>query len=119
MLKHNSKPFFIYVARKKNTFKGKLCYKVMGLNKDEKDRIFQSMLKEHMRLLKLYERRLHYLETRNEDLELCRMLKYDSLTDEAKQDLVDTYTKHFNDKIASIKYDIEQIMNRNEEYIAD
>ena len=91
----------------------------MVLNKSEKEQIFQSMLIEHQRLLSLYEQRLYYLETINENLELCRMLKYDALTEYAKQDLIETYTKHFNNKISSIKYDIEQINNRNEDYIED
>ena len=54
---------------------------------------------ENTRLLNLYETRLHLLETRNDNLELCRELKRNHLSNYEKQNLIRTYTELFNEKI--------------------
>ena len=89
----------------------------MALSGEQKERIRKSMMNESLRLLGLYEPRLKYLETRNDRLELCRELKRRPMSE--REDLVEVYTEHFNNKIQSILFDVENIENKNEEYLKD
>jgi len=90
----------------------------MVLTETEKEKIFESMFNENLRLLGLYSLRLHYLETRNENLELCRVLRWETPLSE-RDELVKTYTDHFKRKIESIIFDLNEIKKRNPEYIED
>ena len=89
----------------------------MALTKEEKEKIWQSMLNEHLRLLGLYTLRLRYLETRDDRLELCRVLRHTPMDE--REALVQTYTEHFETKIAALQFDIENIKDRKEEYFED
>ena len=89
----------------------------MSLTKEEKDKIWETMYDEHLRLLGLYELRLYYLETTNNELELCRHLA--TLPMREREDMVATYRGHFKTKIQSILFDIKNIIERNEEYMRD
>ena len=73
------------------------------------------MFNEHLRLLGLYEMRLHYLETGNENLELCRVVKTMPRSEGAA--LIERYREHFKYKIQTIKFDIESLKNKNEEHL--
>ncbi len=89
----------------------------MELTNEQKEKIWQSMLNESLRLLGLYELRLRYLKSRDERLELCRVLKQTPMSE--REELVEKYTEHFQNKITSILFDIENIKDRNEEYLLD
>ena len=87
----------------------------MEMSKKEKDLWFQSLLKEHLRLLDLYEKRKHYLETMDTSLELVRMVLQDDIPNDEKLRLVQTYRRHFNEKIQTIKEEINRLNNKDEE----
>ena len=89
----------------------------MALTKEEKDTIWEAMYQENLRLLGLYELRLYYLETTNDNLELCRHLA--TLPMKERADMVATYRAHFKNKIQTILFDIKNVVERNEEYIKD
>ena len=89
----------------------------MELTKEEKETIWQSTLKEHLKLLGLYTLRLKYLETRDDRLELCRVLRHTPMDE--REALVQTYTEHFETKIAALQFAIENIKDQKEEYLED
>ena len=89
----------------------------MVLTEEEKERIWECMMNNSLRLLGLYSLRLKYLETRDERLELCRELKRRPMSE--REEMVITYTEHFQTKIDSILFDIENIKNKNAEYLSD
>ena len=91
----------------------------MALTTEEKELIWTSLLGEHLRLLELYEKRKHYLETMDTSLELVRMVLEDDMPNYEKLKLVQTYRKHFAEKIKSIKDDIVKIINKDDELLAD
>ena len=67
--------------------------------------------KENIRLLNLYKTRLHLLETRNDNLELCRELK--RVGEYEKQSLIRKYTELFNERIREYQESIDDINNLN------
>ena len=87
------------------------------MSKKEKDLWFKSLVKEHLRLLDLYEKRKHYLETMDTSLELVRMVLQDDIPNDEKFRLVQTYRRHFNEKIQTIKEEIVRIENRDEDIL--
>ena len=89
----------------------------MDMSNKEKELWFKSLLNEHHRLLLLYEKRKQYLDTMDTSLELVRMVLQDDMPNEEKLRLVQTYRKHFNDKIQSIKEEIVRLENRDEELL--
>ena len=89
----------------------------MELNDEQKEMFWSDMKKEHERLLNLYETRLHYLNTMNQHLELVRYVMNEPITNIEKLYLMTTYKKHFQDKIQSLKDDMENIINRKEEFM--
>ena len=89
----------------------------MEMSKKEKELWFKSLLKEHLRLLDLYEKRKHYLETMDTSLELVRMVLQDDIPNEEKLRLIQTYRKHFDNKIQTIKEEIVRIENRDDEIL--
>jgi hypothetical protein len=91
----------------------------MELTNDEKDMFWKNIRDEHERLLKLYELRLHHLNTMNTHLELVRYILNEPLTDAQKLYLVQTYKEHFQNKIQSIKQDISNIIDKKEEYLVE
>lgn len=89
----------------------------MPMTNEEKEKIWEAMYQDSLRLLGLYELRLYYLETLNDNLELCRRLA--TLPVRERADMTTTYRAHFKNKIQSILFDIKNIIEKNEEYIQD
>ena len=89
----------------------------MVLTEEVKEQIWLDMMNGSLRLLGLYELRLKYLETRDERLELCRHLK--TIPESEREEIIDKYTEHFENKIRTILFDIDNIKNKNDEYMKD
>ena len=89
----------------------------MVLTDEEKEEIWKSMYEQHLRLLGLYELRLYYSETMNDKLELVRHLA--TLPMREREALAESYRGIFKNKKSSILFDIKNILDKNEEYIAD
>ena len=99
------------------SFKEMTLLYIMEFTREKKEQIWQQILNDHLRLLGLYTLRLKYLETRDDRLELCRVLRNTPMDE--REALVQTYTEHFETKIASLQFDIENIRDRKEEYFED
>ena len=85
--------------------------------KVESEACWRMMLKEQYRMLKLYQIKLKHLEARNNTLQLARHLLHDAKTDNEKLTFIQMNRTAFNNKIQSIREEIDKLLSLDEKNV--